>query len=245
MLVEHHTGDLGTLLAVFAHPDDEAYLASGLMALAVDAGRRVVCVTATKGERGFPDDDPRSLEERMALREAEMRACLGVLGVTEHHWLDQLDGGCATVDAHEPVARLCAVIEDLRPDTIVTFGPDGQTFHPDHIAVSRWTTLAARRAAPAATLLYAATTPEWAEAFDALVPLDQVMMTDDEPPTVPADQMAVWFRCDEALAERKVRALRSHASQTEPLVELMGLEVYTETWRDEMFRAEAADDWPE
>ena len=89
----HHDGDVGTLLAVFAHPDDEAYLVGGLMAIAADAGRRVVCVTATRGERGFPDDDPRSLDERIAVREAEMAACLDVLGVLEHHWLDLPDGG--------------------------------------------------------------------------------------------------------------------------------------------------------
>jgi LmbE family N-acetylglucosaminyl deacetylase len=242
--VEHHSGDLGTLLAVFAHPDDEAYLASGLMALAVDAGRRVVCVTATKGELGFPDDDPRSLEERTALREAELRACLDVLGVREHLWLDQPDGGCAAVDPAGPVARLCEVVEDVRPDSIVTFGPDGQTYHPDHIAVSCWTTLAARAAAPRADLLYAAVTPEWAAAFDALVPLDQVMMTDDPPPTVPAEELAVWFRCEGDLATRKVRALLSHASQTGPLVELVGLDAYTETVRDEMYRAPGPGDWP-
>ena len=46
---------LGTVLGVWAHPDDEAYLAGGLMAAAVDAGARVVCVTATRGERGTPD----------------------------------------------------------------------------------------------------------------------------------------------------------------------------------------------
>src|SRR5215510_7528571 len=94
MAPELHDGDLGTLLAMFAHPDDEAYLAGGLMACAADAGRRVVCVTATKGELGFPDDDPRSLEERASVREAELKACLDVLGMTEHHWLDQPDGGC-------------------------------------------------------------------------------------------------------------------------------------------------------
>jgi LmbE family N-acetylglucosaminyl deacetylase len=238
------SGDLGTVLAVFAHPDDEAYLASGLMAVAVDAGRRVVCVTATKGELGFPDDDPRSLQERIVLREAEIAACMEVLGVREHLWLDQPDGGCEEADPAVPVARLCEVIEDVRPDTILTFGPDGQTFHPDHIAVSRWTTVAARAAAPEAALLYAAATPEWADAFGAIVPLDQVMMTDDVPPTVPAEELAVWFRCDDDLVARKVEALRCHASQTGPLIELAGLERYTEINRDEMFRAAGPDDWP-
>jgi LmbE family N-acetylglucosaminyl deacetylase len=242
--VAHHSGDLGTLVAVFAHPDDEAYLASGLMALAVDDGRRVVCVTATKGELGFPHDDPRSVRERTALREAEMRACLDVLGVREHVWLDQPDGGCAGVDPAGPVGRLREVIDDVRPDTILTFGPDGQTFHPDHIAVSRWTTLAAREAASGAALLYAAATPEWAAAFDAIVPLAEVMMTDDEPPTVPGEELAVWFRCDDELAARKVDALRCHASQTGPLIELMGPDGYLEINRDEMFRAAGPDDWP-
>jgi hypothetical protein len=67
-------GDLGTILGIFAHPDDEAYLAGALMATAVDAGRRVVCVTAAGGSFGFADDDPRSIEERMAVRESELAA---------------------------------------------------------------------------------------------------------------------------------------------------------------------------
>ena len=55
---------LGSILGVWAHPDDEAYLSAGLMAVAVEAGHHVCCVTATRGELGFPDDDPRSVEER-------------------------------------------------------------------------------------------------------------------------------------------------------------------------------------
>ena len=47
--------ELGTILGIWAHPDDEAYLSGGLMALARDAGPRVVCVTATRGELGTPD----------------------------------------------------------------------------------------------------------------------------------------------------------------------------------------------
>src|SRR4249919_2707816 len=47
----------GTILSVWAHPDDETYLAAGLMAAAVQAGQRVVCVTATRGELGSTDPD--------------------------------------------------------------------------------------------------------------------------------------------------------------------------------------------
>jgi LmbE family N-acetylglucosaminyl deacetylase len=59
------SGDLGSLLGIWAHPDDEAYLSAGLMIRATEAGHRVVCVTATKGEAGFSADDERSAPERM------------------------------------------------------------------------------------------------------------------------------------------------------------------------------------
>ena len=238
-------GDLGTILAVFAHPDDEAYLAGGLMAVAADAGRRVMCVTATKGELGFPDDDPRSIEERTALRVAEMQACLDVLGVTQHVWLDYPDSGCAAVDDEEAIDRLGVLVEEVRPDTVLTFGPDGQTYHDDHIAVSRWTTKAVRRSGADITLLYSVMTPEWLTALSAYVPVEHVMMTDDPPPTTPEDQLALWYVCDDELAARKVRALRAQASQVEGLVSMAGLEAYTRLTRDEMFRAPTEDDWPD
>jgi LmbE family N-acetylglucosaminyl deacetylase len=246
MASQPHDGDLGTLLAVFAHPDDEAYLAGGLMAAASDAGRRVVCVTATKGERGFPDDDARSLAERAAVREAEMRACLAELGVEEHYWLGHPDGGCDDVDDAVAVEQLCALLDHVQPDTILTFGPDGQTYHPDHMAVSRWATYAWRAtAANDAQLLYAVMTPEWVAEFSDVVPMEQVMMTDDPPVTVPADQLAVWFVCDDELVARKVRALRCQASQVEPLLAMTDLETYTRLNRDETFRTSTAADWAE
>lgn len=245
MAPPHHDGDLGTLLAVFAHPDDEAYLAGGLMAAAADAGRRVACVTATKGELGFPDDDSRTLEERAAVREAEMRACLAVLGVREHHWLDLPDGGCADLDDAGPVGRLCELLEEVQPDTVLTFGPDGQTYHPDHMTISRWTTRAVQAAGDRAELLYAAMTPEWLAEFSQVVPLDQVMMADLPPASWPADQLAVWFHCDEALAQRKVAALRAQASQIEPLLAIADLGTFTRLNAEEFYRRPTPDDWPE
>jgi LmbE family N-acetylglucosaminyl deacetylase len=244
MDVVPHDGDVGTLLAVFAHPDDEAYLAGGLMAVAADAGRRVACVTATRGELGFPDDDPRPLDERAALREAEMADCMRVLGVTDHRWMGLPDGGCAAIDPAGPVAGLVEVLAEVRPDTVVTFGPDGQTYHSDHIAVSGWTTRAVRSSGIDCRLLYATMTPEWADDFTSVVPLEQIMMTDDPMPTVPLEQLDLWFWCDDELAERKVRALRAQASQVEPIVEAFGVEAYVRLTRDEFFRAPGADDWP-
>lgn len=215
------------------------------MAVAVDAGRRVVCVTATRGELGFPDDDPRSIDERKAIREAEMDASLDVLGVHEHLWLDYPDGGCAAVPVEEPVARLRALVDEMQPDTVLTFGPDGGTCHPDHIAAGRWTTLACRAASANPLLLYATNTPEWVERFEAVVARDDVMMEDVPYPTTPVEELALLFVADDALTDRKLAALRSQASQVEPLVQQAGVDVYREVLREESYRAPTPDDWPD
>ena len=65
--------DLGTVLGVWAHPDDDIYLSAGLMAAAVDAGSRVVYVTATRGEGGSMDEE-RWPPETMGARSAN-RSC--------------------------------------------------------------------------------------------------------------------------------------------------------------------------
>jgi LmbE family N-acetylglucosaminyl deacetylase len=72
---------LGTILGVWAHPDDEAYLSAGVMAMAMRAGSRVVCVTATRGELGSPDVRRWPLATLADVRTVEMTASLGVLGV--------------------------------------------------------------------------------------------------------------------------------------------------------------------
>ena len=77
--------------------------------------------------------------------------------MTEHHWLDLPDGGCAEADPEQPVTGLRALLDDVRPDTVLTFGPDGFTGHPDHRAVSAWTDLAVRRSAAAPRVLHAVT----------------------------------------------------------------------------------------
>jgi LmbE family N-acetylglucosaminyl deacetylase len=107
-----------------------------------DAGHRVVVATATYGEQGTAD--PVSLPpERLALiRENELVTSLAVVGVWEHRWLGYRDGECA--DADGGVASVTQLIADIEPDTILTFGPDGMTGHPDHRAISAWTTAAWR-----------------------------------------------------------------------------------------------------
>jgi len=161
-------GHVGSILGIWGHLDDEAYLAAGLMMRAVEGGRRVTCVTVTKGECGFPPDDPRSTSERIAVRESELASCLSLLGVTDHRWLGYGDGQCARVPDEEAAATLAAIITEVRPDTVLTFGPDGGTGHSDHIAACRWTTLAVQLAGLGDTrLMYTTKTRRWHDEFFA------------------------------------------------------------------------------
>jgi hypothetical protein len=73
--------DLGTVLGVWAHPDDETFLTAGLMALARAGGYRVVCATATRGEHGTDDPDRWPPARLGRLREYELAAALAALDV--------------------------------------------------------------------------------------------------------------------------------------------------------------------
>ena len=115
------------------------------MAAAIDGGNRVVCVTATRGERASPTTTPGPSPSVPRFGRRSWSACLHVLGVTEHRYLTGLaDGGCADVDDDGPVAQIVAILDEVEPDTVLTFPPDGDTYHPDHIAISRWVTRAVR-----------------------------------------------------------------------------------------------------
>ena len=245
-MVVRTADQLGTVLGVWGHPDDEAYLSGGLMAAAVEAGNRVVCVTATRGEAGFPDDDGRSVEERMALRENEMGACLRTLGVTEHRWLGFRDGGCDRVRLDDAVELIRPILDEVRPDTVLTFGPEGQTGHVDHIAVSRWTTMAFRKGAGAKSrLFYATQTPEWNALVSSLFDVDEIMMVKGMPlPSTDPHELAVWLELEDEALDRKVRALRCQASQVDGLVERVGDKAFREMARDEFFRDARPGDWP-
>jgi LmbE family N-acetylglucosaminyl deacetylase len=239
-------GDLGSILGIWAHPDDEAWLSSGLMMRAVEAGHRVVCVTATRGESGFPVDDPRSAAERKAVRASELDSCLQLLGVDEHYYLDFDDGRCADVPDDEAVPRLVDIIADVAPDTVLSFGPDGATGHSDHISTCRWTTEAVRRSSgPAQTprLLYATTTKRWnKQFFTGFDPATIFMIDGFEPELLDETDLAVWFSCDQRLLPRKVAAMRAQASQIEPLVQSIGLPTFSRLVQEEFFRSPTPED---
>jgi LmbE family N-acetylglucosaminyl deacetylase len=228
---------LGTVLGIWAHPDDEAFLSAGLMAAARDAGQRVVCVTATLGEHGT--DNPGSWPPtRMArVREREWHASLAALGVTEHHLLGLTDGTCAAAPHDLIVAHLARIIRVVGPDTIVTFGPDGMTGHEDHQTVSAWATDAHALAAPDARLLYATTTEEFARDWEPDRQAFNVFLAEGLPLRTPTAELAVQLRLNADAADRKIVALRAQASQTTGLFAALGEERVRRWWSTETFVA--------
>jgi LmbE family N-acetylglucosaminyl deacetylase len=200
---------LGTVLSIWAHPDDETYLVGGLSAAVADAGRRVVCVTATRGEAGGDGQ----------VRTAELVGALEVLGVDEHHWLDYPDGGCADVDVREAATRIRAIVDEVSPDTVITFGPDGFTGHPDHQAVSAWTDRALE--GYDALLLHAV-------AREGVVDegLDEEFGVYElgRPRVCADDELALLLELEGTVLDRKVTALLRQESQTGALVDAVGLD---------------------
>jgi LmbE family N-acetylglucosaminyl deacetylase len=227
--------ELGTILAVWAHPDDETYLCAGVMARAVRAGSRVVCVTATRGELGTSDHDRYPPGDPLAeIRTQELEAALAAMGVTEHHWLDYADGGCADVPDAAGTARIRAFVEEIRPDTVLTFGPDGMTGHPDHQSVSRWSAAAVQ--GTSARLHFATKTPEWLAVYRP--PMDELgVFMGAEPPCTPREGLSVHLVLEGAALDQKVAAILAQTSQIEPLVQALGHDFLTEGMAEEAFRA--------
>jgi LmbE family N-acetylglucosaminyl deacetylase len=231
---------LGTILNVWAHPDDEAYLAAGLMALSIRAGNRVACVTATRGELGTSDPEtwppPRLARERTE----ELQRSLAAYGVTEHVWLDLPDGGCAEIPDEEVIPRLTQIVRDVRPQTVLTFGPDGMTGHPDHIAVSRWTTLAFREAAPTgATLHYATLLPDWYETWEPIANKLKIIMDESAVATTPRHELSIDMTFPANIVDIKFEALRTQVTQTAVMIEAVGEEAFRAWIADETYRLAA------
>ncbi|HXV94882.1 MAG TPA: PIG-L family deacetylase [Pseudonocardia sp.] len=181
---------LGTILGVWARPGDETFLAAGLTALAREAGNRVACATATRGERGTDDAAGLPPGRLGALREEELAAALDLLGVNEHHWLGLADGSCAGVVPTVGIRAVRRVLDAVRPDTVVTPG----TGDPDRRAVSRWTVAAVGTVARDIRLLHAATGRG----------------TEDGPEPV------LRLRLEGPVLDRKIAAIRRYATRVDP-----------------------------
>lgn len=224
--------DLGTILGVWAHPDDEAYLMGGIAALATDNGQHLACVTATCGESGETADPERWPQARLAeIRRAELAKSLAILGVSDHEWLGHPDGGLADVDAREGVALVEDAIARVRPDTVLTFGPDGMTGHPDHRIIGAWTVAAFRSSArPTSRLLAATKTTDWARRFPEINP----EVFSNGTPCTPAGALELAVTLEGEVLDRKVRALEAQASQTMGVLAVLGRGRFAE-WVQEEF----------
>jgi N-acetyl-1-D-myo-inositol-2-amino-2-deoxy-alpha-D-glucopyranoside deacetylase len=126
-------------MIVVAHPDDDAYGLSGTVALHEDEpGFRYVLVHATDGAAGdIADGFPATPDTLGGIRRAECEAAWRAHGRVpdRHEWLDFDDGRVDEVPFDVLVDSIAAVMEQEQPDVVATFGPDGITGHPDHIAV--------------------------------------------------------------------------------------------------------------
>ena len=141
-----------SLLAVFAHPDDETFGGGGLLARYAAEGVRVSMVCATRGEVGEISDPSLATRENLGeVRERELRDACRVLGIEEPIILGYRDSGMAgtsdnanprafsQADQEEVVEKVVEIIRREQPDVVVTFDPNGGYGHPDHIRIHQAT----------------------------------------------------------------------------------------------------------
>src|SRR5437667_1774376 len=131
------------LLAVTAHPDDEAAVFGGTLCLYSNRGveTSVICLTAGQAasNRGKAKDD----HELAALRRKEFASSCAILKVSRSAVLDFPDGQLHRVELHRVVSDLVLHIRQFRPHIVLSMELDGSiTGHTDHSMASAMTTLA-------------------------------------------------------------------------------------------------------
>jgi LmbE family N-acetylglucosaminyl deacetylase len=139
------------LLCVFAHPDDESMGMGGTLAKYAAEGVETHLVCATRGERGWfgPEEQYLGWEALGQLRERELESAVRELGMKGLYFLDYIDGEVDRADPAEAIRKIAIHIRRVMPHVVVTFPPDGNYGHPDHIAVGEFTNAATICAADA------------------------------------------------------------------------------------------------
>ena len=228
-----------TLLFSFAHPDDESFSGAGLAAACLARGVRVVLVCATRGDRGRPGDAAISGAPRdvAAAREQELLDAARIIGIEHVHQLGYRDRELAEVEPSEIRTTLVRYIRQYRPQVVVTFDPNGFNLHPDHIAISRFTSDA----------IAAAADPRWVPDAGPSHAVDRLLWT---PPIAPwqaarsqdvAAEPGADFVVDiSPWSARKADALRAHRTQHESvekhffsqpdLPRILAAEIYRHAW---------------
>lgn len=207
------------LMAVLAHPDDESLGMGGTLARYNDEGVETILVCATRGERGRYGERPErpSIEELGKIREAELRAAGEKLGVSKLGLLDYVDGDLDKAAPNEAIRKIVTHIRDERPQVVLTFGPEGAYGHPDHIAISQFTSAAVVCAADTNyktenephridKLYYMSWTKSTFEAFESAFREIKVNVDGVERRTTPAPDWLVTTQLDTAKYTEQVWA---------------------------------------
>lgn len=199
-----------SILFCFAHPDDESFSGAGTAMLASAQGVRTALITATLGERGKRGDPPVCDESELpATRERELRNAAAIIGFDELHLLGYRDRELAEAPVDDMRAVLVRHIRRLRPSIVLTFDPNGFNVHPDHVAISRFTSDA----------IGAAADPRWHPDAGAPHIVARLLWTPPLPPweAVGRDfthEPGADFAIDvSSTRDRRVAALRAHRTQ--------------------------------
>lgn len=219
-LVDRFDQETICVLSVWAHPDDETLVAGGLLGAFADRGAEIVTVTATAGEHGTDDPVAHPPVELAGRRVGELDAALAVLGASPAIHLGYGDGSCATVTESLAAHLIGRIIDRVEPDLIVSFGPDGVTGHPDHLAVHAWVQRAVAERDHSIPLLHATAAAVWPDAG-----IERLHTVDAFWPGYPVGGAAddgFDVTLDADLLERKLAALSCHRSQMEPLAAALG-----------------------
>jgi LmbE family N-acetylglucosaminyl deacetylase len=220
---------VASLLAVFAHPDDEAFSSGGTLAHYAALGARVVVACATRGEAGqIKDPALQGVSDLGKVREEELARACAALGLEPPVFLGFRDSGrnerlrkddpMATINADlwEIERRIKEVIALVKPQVMITFDPHGGYLHPDHLVIHRAATAAFfssgyLEGAPE-RLFYTAWSLEMVERMQALRPS---LVAGLEPQMVGVSESTLAVRMAIAdQAEKKRAAIRAHSSQT-------------------------------
>ena len=125
----------------------------------------------------------------------------------------------------------------VRPDTVVTFGPEGMTGHEDHQTMSQWVTEAWLSTGCRSALWYATVSPDFHDRWGSINEKVGFWFENAVPPVTAQADLAAQIHLADELLTTKYRALRAHTSQTRPLEALIGTEDYRQWWSTESFVA--------
>jgi len=195
-----------SLLVILPHPDDESFPMGGTLAKYAAEGVEITLICATLGELGIPDIEP---AQAAIIREKELRAAASVLGIHKVQFMRYQDGSLANVDTENFISYLMNAMRRLSPQVVITFGPDGISGHPDHIAISRLVTTAFDRAIPKSFV------PLSSKLF-YIAPSEATMQGCG---VVPSEEVAGGPVASIEITDyrrSKLRAMQAHASQNPP-----------------------------